>query len=286
MGLLDLFRAGTRNPDPNERLRAIPQVDSAEDLAEIARTDDSPRVRLAAVARLVDDALLAAVARDGVAMDVRLAAVERISSQRLLADIIKTRKNYELMGACFARISDREVLKSIAEDPDYNPAARRLAVEQFADESYLSDVAGEESGAGDEATGGGISDARTDAVVENILATYGDLKVVRALGRFRGSERALRGLGTIARKGGEAGGLAVEYLARALGSRNERLAGRAVDELATLKDAESVSILVRCLDDPGLEPRLHEVLERIDTPQARAILDGGADAAGGNEEES
>ena len=47
----------------------------------------------------------------------------------------------KLMGACFARITDRRVLEAIAQDTAYNPTARRMAVEQFADESYLTDLA-------------------------------------------------------------------------------------------------------------------------------------------------
>jgi hypothetical protein len=267
MGLLDFLRPKLQHPDPRVRLQALEGLDNQQRLIELARHDDSPRVRLAAVARLEDDALLAEVARDAVALDVRLAAVERIGDQRLLAEIIKSRRNYELMVACFARITDRALLQDIAQDPAYNPAARRMAVEQFADESYLADITPAE-----EADGGRKSEAAVDA----ILATYGDVRVVRALGRFKGSEKALRALGTIARKGGEVGGLAAEYLCRALGSRNPTLARCAADELAVLQDAESVACLVRALDDPNICQAVREVLRRIDTPEARRALQDGA----------
>ena len=285
MGILDVFRSGSRNPDPEIRLAAVAKLTDESALAEIAAADHSARVRLAAVAKIASDVHLAEVARDGQAMDARLAAVERISSQELLANIIKTRKNFELMGACFARITDRGVLQSIAEDADYNPAARRMAVEQFADEAYLDDVAGNGEGNsngatrnnGDGLTGG--ADRKSDAAIDAILATYGDVRVVRALGRFRGSEKALRGLGTIARRGDEVGGLAVEYLCRALKSANSRLRGCAVEELAALRDPDLVSVIVRGLDTPELTQPLREVLRSIGTHQALAALgeDGGPD---------
>jgi hypothetical protein len=222
-------------------------------------------VRLAAVAKIQNDDLLAVIAKDAAAMDARLAAVSRISSQQHLADIIKTRRNYELMGACFARITDTKILTSIAEDPGYNPAARRMAVEQFADESYLADIA--ESAGQREGT-----ERKSDAAVDGILATYGDIKVVRALARFRGSEKALMALGTIAAKGGEAGGLAVEYLCRALGNTNPTLRQCAARELASLRDPELVSVMVRSLDIPELHQPIREVLRQIDTTEAKAAL--------------
>ena len=304
MGILDVFRSGTRNPDPEIRLAAVAKLTDESALVEIAAADDSARVRLAAVAKITSDVRLAEVARDAMAMDARLAAVERISSQELLADIIKTRKNFELMGACFARITDRVVLQNIAEDAGYNPAARRVAVEQFADEAYLDDIAGNggvntsggvKSSGGVEGSGGVMSDdgteddgdrlsasadRKSDAAIEAILTAYGDVRVVRALARFRGSEKALRGLGTIARRGGEVGGLAVEYLCRALKSTNSRLRACAVEELAVLRDPDLVSIIMRGLDTPELTQPLHEVLRSIGTPQALAAL-GEDDGSGG-----
>jgi hypothetical protein len=255
-----------KNLDPRVRLQAVEKMTEQRELAEVARTDDSPRVRMAAVARVQEDELLAEVAKDAREMDVRLAAVERISSQRLLAEIIRVRKNYQLMGACFARISDPDVLSDIAGDPAYNPAARRMAVEQFADESYLADV----------------SDLRPDGTeekgpmspeaIETLLERYGGTRVVRAIGRFRHSEKALRALGIIASRSGESGGLAVEYLCRALGSANPALRRCATEELAGVQEPEVVAHLVRALDDPKLCEPIREVLERIDTPEARAAL--------------
>lgn len=252
-----------RKDDPRARLEAVEKSNDRVKLLEAACADDSPRVRLAAVVRLTDDETLAKVALDAKELDVRLAAVERISSQRLLADIIKARKNYELMGACFARITDRRLLEAIAQDTGYNPTARRLAVEQFADESYLDDIdrAREEKDhrIGDEAIG-------------RLLEASGDLRVVRAIGRFRNSEKAVRALGAIAEQGGESGGLAVEYLCRALGSSNPGVQATARGELCALSDPELVSQLVRSLDDPKLREPIREVLKQINTPEARKAL--------------
>jgi hypothetical protein len=251
--------------DPRVRLEAVGTLEDERELVEVACTDDSPRVRMAAVERLESDAALAEVAKDAAEIDVRLAAVERIGSEQVLADILKARKNYQLMGACFARITDRAVLESIAQDPGYNPTARRMAVEQFADESYLTDLAPPGT-AGDE--GGGLD----EATIAGLLEQYGDVRVVRAVGRFRRSEKALRALGVVARRGGEAGGLAVEYLCRALASSNPSVRDCAADQLAGLSDPELVAQLIRALDDPKLHTPIADILRRIDTPEARAAL--------------
>jgi hypothetical protein len=252
-----------KKDDPRARLESVEKSGDTGELIEAACSDDSPRVRLAAVAKLNDDETLSKVALDAKELDVRIAAVERISSQQLLADIIKARKNYELMGACFARITDRKILEAIAQDTGYNPTARRIAVEQFADESYLEDVskAKEEKDTG-----------RGEAAIDRLLEASGDLRVVRAIGRFRHSEKAARALGAIAKKGGESGGLAVEYLCRALGSSNPKVQATAKGELAGLSDPELVSLLVRSLDDPKLREPVRDVLKQINTPEARKAL--------------
>lgn len=137
----------------------------------------------------------------------------------------------------------------------------RMAVEHYADEAYLAEVAEEEPG------------RKSEAAVSKLVEAYGGgVHGVRAIGRFRRSEKALKALGTIARKGGETGGLAVEYLASALSSANPRLAKVAADELAVLSDPELVETIIRALDDPKLGSPIREVLARIDTPEARAAL--------------
>jgi len=253
-----------RHADPLVRIEAVESLTDQDDLVEVACTDDSPRVRMAAVAKVEGDEQLFKVAIDAQELDVRLAAVERISSQAKLAEIIKVRKNFQLMGACFARITDKKILEGIAEDTGYNPTARRLAVEQFADESYLSDLSGAEEEAPE--TSG------REERIETLMNIYGGTTMVRAIGRFRRSEKALRALGKIARKGGEDGELAVEYLCRALSSTNPSVLQTATDELSRLSKPELVDCMVRSLDDPRLREPIQKVLEKIDTPEARDAL--------------
>jgi hypothetical protein len=98
---------------------------------------------------------------------------------------------------------------------------------------------------------------------------------VRAIGRFRRSEKALKALGTIASMGGEEGGLAIEYLCQGLASPNPSLKKCAAEELCCLKDPELVACLVRSLDKPDLREPIRDVLEKLDTPEARAALGKG-----------
>jgi len=260
-----------KNSDPQVRLKAVQNLDDQEELVDVACTDDVADVRMAAASRVSGDERLARIAMDAGELDVRLAVVDRIESQQTLAGIIKARKNFELMGACFSRITDRDVLESIAEDPGYNPAARKMAVEQFADESYLADLQPDDSRE--------EPDHDREAAIVSYMDTYGDLRVVRAIGRFRRSEKALKTLGGIARKGGDAGGLAVEYLCRALVSSNPGVSGTAENELASLSDPELVSHLIRSLDDPKMSEPVRKVLQRIGTGEALEALsrDEGSD---------
>jgi hypothetical protein len=257
-----------RHPDPRVRLSAVENLTDPDAVVEVACTDDSPRVRLTAVARLKDDQRLEKVARTAKALDVRLVAAERIFSQRILADLIKGGKNLELVGMCFSRITDRDIIRSIAEDQAYCRLVRRMAVEHFADESYLAEV--------DEARKQEKPERKSDDAIDALIEAHGGgLRGVRAIGRFRRSEKALRALGTLARRGGECGGLAVEYLCTALGSANPALSKCAADELAVLKDPELVACLVRALDNPSLREPIRDVLQRIETPEARAALGEG-----------
>ncbi len=252
------------HPNPKVRMAALEKIDDPEVFVEIACTDDSPRVRLTAVSRLTADPHLEKVARQAEALDVRLVAVERIFSQGIVADLLKVPEDVELIGMCFSRITDRRIIESIAEDPDYSPTVRRMAVEYFADESYLAEA----SAAAEE-----DSERKSEEAVEAFVEAYGGgLRGVRAIGRFRRSEKALRALGTIAQKGGETGGLAVEYLCSALGSANSDLVECAATELETLRDPDLVDCIIRSLDKEDLRTPIRKVLERIDTPESRAAL--------------
>ncbi len=249
--------------NPRTRLKAVEKMDNPEALVEVACTDDSPRVRLTAVSRIHDDVNLEKIAQGAEFLDVRLMAVERIFSQGVVAGLLKAPENLELIGMCFSKISDRRIIESIAEDPDFSAAVRRMAVEFFADESYLSEVADKQE----------APERKSDEAVQAFVEVYGGgLRGVRAIGRFRRSEKALRALGTIARQGGETGGLAVEYLCSALGSANVKLVECAASELQQLKEPELVDCVICALDNTGLREPIREVLRRIDTPEARAAL--------------
>jgi len=250
--------------DPKVRLKAVAKMTDPEILVSVACTDDSQRVRLAAVAQLRNDHSLERVARRAASLDARLVAVERIFSQGVVADLLKSPENLELVAMCFSRITDRRLIESIAKDPAYSPLVRRMAVEYFADAGYLEELVAEESEE---------PERKSEQAVEAFVETYGGgLRGVRAIGRFRRSEQALKALGTIARKGGETGGLAVEYLCSALGSVNPKLAHCAEEELAVLTDPEFVDCLIRAMDSPSLREPVRKVLRRIDTPEARAAL--------------
>jgi len=250
--------------NPKVRLAAVEKTTDPEILIEVACSDESPRVRLTAVSRLTDDIQLDKVARTAESLDVRLVAVERVFSQGVVADLLKAPENIELIGVCFSKISDRRIIESIAQDPVYSPVVRRMAVEYFADESYLAEAA---------AAAEAEPVRKTDEAVEAFIEAYGGgLHGVRAIGRFRRSEKALRALGTVAKRGGETGGLAVEYLCSALSSANPKLVGCATAELETLKDPDLVDCIIRALDNENLREPIREVLRRIDTPEARAVL--------------
>jgi hypothetical protein len=251
--------------DPRVRLKAVEKLTDPETLVEVARVDDSQRVRLCAVSRLKDDQSLERVARNAASLDVRLVAVERIFSQGVLADLLKSRENLELIAMCFSRITDRRLIESIAKDPEYSPIVRRMAVEYFADAGYLDEVAAAETEEREP--------RKSEQQIEEFVKVYGGgLRGVRAIGRFRRSEKALRALGTIARKGGETGGLAVEYLCSALASANPKLVECAAEELSVLRDPDVVDCIIRALDNPNLREPVRHVLQRIDTPRARSAL--------------
>jgi len=252
------------HPNPKVRLAAVEKTTDLEVLIRVACSDESPRVRLTAVSRLDDDIHLDRVARTAEALDVRLVAVERVFSQGVVADLLKNPEHIELVGICFSKITDRRIIEAIAHDPVYSPVVRRMAVEYFADESYLSEVAEAEKAK---------PERKSEEAVQAFVDVYGGgVRGVRAIGRFRRSEKALRALGTIARQGGETGGLAVEYLCSALGSANPKLVDCATAELEVLKDPDLVDCIIRSLDKPDLREAIRHVLVRIDTPEARAAL--------------
>jgi hypothetical protein len=247
------------------RLDRVENLKDNEKLVDVACTADTAQVRLLAVSRLNDDQHLMQVIRKAKELDVRLVAAERISSEEVLAEVIRSKENLELIGVCFSRITNKKLIEGLAHDSSVNPVARRLAVEYYADESYLAEAA--------EAGADAAEQRKSPEAVQAFVAAYGGgLSGVRAIGRFRRSEKALRALGTIAAMGGEEGGLAIEYLCQALASPNPSLRECAAEELARVSSPDLVACLVRSLDKPDLRAPIRSVLLRIDTPEARAAL--------------
>jgi hypothetical protein len=247
------------------QLDKVENLKDDDALVEIACTAETPQVRLLAVSRVNDDEHLMRIVYQAKELDVRLVAAERISSEEKLADIIKGRENLELIGVCFSRITDKKLMEKLAHDTSVNPIARRMAVDYYADESYLAE-------ASEVAAEARAVRKSPDAVRALIEAHGGGIAGVRAIARFRRSEKALKALGTIAGMGGEEGGLAIEYLCQGLASPNASLRACAAEELAELKSPEVVAHLVRSLDKPDLREPIREVLQRIDTPDAKAAL--------------
>ncbi|KPJ95470.1 MAG: hypothetical protein AMS18_02805 [Gemmatimonas sp. SG8_17] len=247
------------------RLDKVENLKDESRLVEVACTAPEAQVRLLAVSRVNADEMLMDIIKKAEELDVRLVAAERISSQQLLARIIRDKENLELIGVCFSRITDKQIIEELAHDTDVNPVARRMAVEYYADESYLADAS---------RAAVAVEDARKspEAVHAFVEAYGGGIAGVRAIARFRRSEKALRALGTIACRGGEEGGLAIEYLCQGLASPNPSLKECAASELANLSSPETVACLVRSLDKPDLRGPIRDVLRRIDTPEARAAL--------------
>lgn len=259
MGLFSKDDSG----DTGKRLSRIAECDDQAELAQIACEDDSPRVRMAAVAKVCDQDLLYKVALDGKHDDTRVAAAERIDSEEKLAELIKVRKNYHLMGACFARITNPKILERIAHDPDYNMAARRMAIENYADESYLSELSTSPADGGP---------AKTPEEIEALIEKYGAATLARTLGKFRGSPSAMTALGQIVKAGGEGAGVAVENLAQALTHSREEVRQAAAGELAKLDNADLIAKLVGMMDRPGLHEAILAVLRKIDHPEARQVV--------------
>ncbi|MCD6161167.1 MAG: hypothetical protein J7K40_01995 [candidate division Zixibacteria bacterium] len=262
MGLRDLFRSAHFSKDPEVRLKAVGKLTDQQLLSEIAKTDKSIRVRKAAVARVNDQEMLFSIALDGREIDARIDAVERIESQQKLALIIKIRKNYQLMGACFSQISDKKILEEIAANPDYNMSARRIAIENYADESFLIDIDRPET----------ESKPKTPEEIDAYINKYGSVRLARALGKFRGSKSAIFTLGEIMRRGGEASLIALEYLVQGLDHSNPEISGTAEDQLSSIKNPELIAQLVRILDETTPSEKILSVLKRIDHPDARQII--------------
>lgn len=264
MSVMGLFsKPDFQSDDPEVRLNAVKECDDHSLLARIAESDHSADVRLAAVEKLVDQDSLYHVAREGNEIDARIAAVEKIDSQQKLADLIREKKNYRLMKACFAHITDKKILEKIAHDKEYNMAARRMAIENYADETFIGEL---DSGSVD--TGAGKKPDEIKAMIEK----YGAVRLARALGKFRGSPNAIRSLGIIMNISDDASKLALEAIAQALGHANSEVRQAAAKQLKQLDDGDLIAHLISQMEDSRLHPKIMEVLKQIDHSEARQFV--------------
>jgi hypothetical protein len=279
------FRSKLKHPDEKVRLTALQKLTDEKKIIDVACNDVSPTVRLEAVRMLTDASHLAEVVKNGEGEEARVEAVGRIQDQTLLAQILLERKNNAIMMAAFQGLTDPEILKKIAEDDRYNIATRRIAIENFADQAFLEEVAqnvttpgvkeaaerrlAEESGepvASAEPSTAASPDAEH---IESILERYGTERIVEAIGKFRGSEKAIRSLGLIARKGTEESERAVHFLNKALEHSNPRIRTCALEEMASALSKDKIeAILENALKDP--DQAVRDVANRIRTSGASA----------------
>ncbi len=281
------LRSKLKHPDEKVRLHALQKLTDPDEIAGVACQDESPTVRLEAVRKLADPSLLARVVKEGEGLEARVEAVARIQDQRLLARILLERKNNAIMQAAFENLTDPEVLKKIAEDDRYNIATRRIAIENFADQSFLEEVArnvttpgvkeaalkrlSEEGGAAPAATSPEEQEAEgpDPRHIEAILERYGAERIVEAIGKFRGSEKAIRSLGLVAGKGKEGSERAIHFLEKALEHSNPHIRVCALEELTDALPKDKLqSILEKALKDP--DSAVRDAANRIRTGGATA----------------
>ena len=280
------LRSKLKHPDEKVRLHALQKLTDPAKIVEVACQDGSPDVRLAAVRMLKDPADLARVVKEGKGLEARVEAVGRIQDQELLARILLERKNNAIMMAAFENLTDPDILKKIAENDRYNIATRRIAIENFADQSFLEEVARNvttpgvkeaalkrlsEQGAGPSPKPPEEQEAEEPdrQHIEAILERFGAERIVEAIGKFRGSEKAIRSLGLIAGKGTEGSERAVHFLEKALEHSNPHIRVCALEELSGALPKEKLQpILADALKDT--DPAVRDAANRIRTGGASA----------------
>jgi hypothetical protein len=281
------LRSKLKHPDEQVRLHALQKLTDPNKIVDVACHDGSPTVRLEAVRMLKEPSDLASVVKDGEGEEARVEAVGRIQDQKLLAQILLERKNNAIMQAAFENLTDPEVLKKIAEDDRYNIATRRIAIDNFADQSFLEEVAknvatpgvkeaalkrlSEEGGDVSAATSPEETDteAPDPGHIEAILERYGAERIVEAIGKFRGSEKAIRSLGLVAAKGAEGSERAIHFLEKALEHSNPHIRISALEELAEALPKEKLEPILEsaCKD---ADPTVRDAVNRIRTSGSSA----------------
>ena len=291
MPLQDLFRPRHRHSNASVRRRAVEAVDTTDILVELACTDDDLEVRLKAVQRVAgNDSALQRVALNGQHLDARLKAISAIGDQQTVADVLRERKNMDLMMACFERIDDQSILQEIARDPAYNVTARRIAINMFADQELLLELLRSlrapllRKTAIDKISDPDLrasllatkEDDGTHAQerMERILATYDAEVVAEFLGAFRDSPSAVRGLGTILSRGGEAAERAQEILRRILRHARPEMRLEAAEQLLAHVPGIVSELQELATNDP--DPMVRDELGML-VEQARRAQEGGGD---------
>ncbi len=279
MGLADLLKRRRGGERPTSR-RAPERVRGEEELVRIAMEDPELEHRLLAVDRLGSQDALERVALDGSHLDARLKAVRRITDQRVLARIMRERKQPDLMMACFEGIRDPAVLEEVARDTRQSLTARRIAIDMFADRDALLDIlrsvnapvlrraAVERIGDQDlraqlEAE---LAAHRPDENLDRILETYDADVLVEFLGAFRDSPSAVRALGRLAGRGGEAGEHAAVILTRLLKHARAEIRRIALEGLADTEafPADVVEEMAGSDPDPEVRRLAQAALEKAD----------------------
>lgn len=271
-----------KHSDGGEERVGETQRTEERSLIDVSTRDPSPEARLSAVRKILHPHNLAEVVRKGKHLDARLEAVGRIEDQVLLAEVIHGEKEERILKAAFEGITDAKILARIAEDASYDIQARRIAIDSFAGQAFLEEVArnvdspdireaainrlSEMSKAAETAAEKLRADAAvSDMKMENIaslLENYGSDRVVDAIGRFRGSKRAIHALGHIAREGKEGSRRAIHYLGKALSHSNPRIRLQALQELTDVPLSEKVrELLEKLKEDP--DPEVRKALARM-----------------------
>ncbi len=259
------FGPKIKHPDEHVRMKALARLQDEDLLVEVAASDSAPAVRLAAARRIQAPSRLVELVDSAKSMDVILDAVGRIEDSNLLAKIILDHKNLQIMNAAFEGITEPKILEDIAQDDRYSIQARRLAIDNYADQAFMDDMdpkADGTSGATDKKHRKPEGKELNEENIRALLEQYGPDKIADAMGKFRGSDRAVRSLGLIARSNPEENARALHYLDKALEHSNPHIRTCALREVASLPPGETVDTLLSKLkNDP--DPNVREAYEQL-----------------------
>jgi hypothetical protein len=143
-------------------------------------------------------------------------------------------------------------------------SARRMAIENYADESYIKEFNEQQT---DEFK------PKSPEEIKTLIQRYGAERLVRAMGKFKGSTMAIHALGVIMKQGGDSAVQALEYIANGLKYASEEVSSSAYEELIQIKDPDLISKLIGLMEDDELAPKILEVLKKIDHPDARQVVE-------------